>query len=772
MNIPIKKSHLQSSIFAASPKPYGRLGEDMELVQDEEGTRPRCIYSLLVDQAATFPVGHEQSFISNRSFDASEPESAANAMKASLTFAENNSRYAVSAVNASGDFVTGPTKENLPRGQRFIYCIDGNPCFPHRFDHSLFLPNEPESWLVEMSKTPNPILARSEKELEDADRRRRQATSQNGFQKQRRCLWQLPKLLGSHFLGAWLLCIPAQVSHPGLSHDQQSRFLTRALGALRLLRSKQRIVPDEAAYRALMVACGRSKSDRRTELVKLFGLLRSDGIFPSAVTLGQYTRSLAEGYSKRSDDAQDDEMTGIEVSESGSKLGRLSIGTRNKRGPEWEAKLTSMDGHLGPLEQHGRRWRNKHASDRKEGAHERELEEKKKRSHKSWLPVAYSSSFVPISSHSKATKQLSSAKLIAIWSKTRACRNCDYIPLEEEVQAGWDVSNEDVSSGAISCPRCGSLFVPMLGIREFELQEARNGDMDASTTPFTGTADFSSLPPQICPRLSSDQENDIQYVAYKSPAALRCALEQVLEEYGEEILFREKLRDLDPELFFNFWWYCARFSLPLPLSVVNTSDETFDHCVAFASWDQVVSERACFSAARILSPIFDESPEEADHMSDQIDPFEDHPLLGRFNLQGYFSNVWDHDDLSRILVSLVEACDKRDFRPVVECVVQRNRHRRASFAKDSHSGEAIAVELDVYRTILYLAKYQCTTAFHAFFPATIKPCKGYHFWCAIGQPLPIFDRLLRDGAKRVNALRVHDVSDTALGFRCVFGHLI
>ena len=214
MNIPIKKSHLQSSIFAASPKPYGRLGEDMELVQDEEGTRPRCIYSLLVDQAATFPVGHEQSFSSNRSFDASEPESAANAMKASLTFAENNSRYAVSAVNASGDFVTGPTKENLPRGQRFIYCIDGNPCFPHRFDHSLFLPNEPESWLVEMSKTPNPILARSEKELEDADRRRRQATSQNGFQKQRRCLWQLPKLLGSHFLGAWLLCIPAQVSHP------------------------------------------------------------------------------------------------------------------------------------------------------------------------------------------------------------------------------------------------------------------------------------------------------------------------------------------------------------------------------------------------------------------------------------------------------------------------------------------------------------------------------------------------------------------------------
>ena len=38
---------------------------------------------------------------------------------------------------------------------------------------------------------------------------------------------------------------------------------------------------------SLMIACGRTDSDRRQELVKLFGLLRSDGIFPSAVTLGQ-----------------------------------------------------------------------------------------------------------------------------------------------------------------------------------------------------------------------------------------------------------------------------------------------------------------------------------------------------------------------------------------------------------------------------------------------------------------------------------------------------
>ena len=58
-----------------------------------------------------------------------------------------------------------------------------------------------------------------------------------------------------------------------------------------------------------MIACGRASSDRRVEVVKLFGLLRSDGIVPSAVTLGQYTRAIAEGFSKRSSGAPDDKLT-------------------------------------------------------------------------------------------------------------------------------------------------------------------------------------------------------------------------------------------------------------------------------------------------------------------------------------------------------------------------------------------------------------------------------------------------------------------------------
>ena len=106
-------------------------------------------------------------------------------------------------------------------------------------------------------------------------------------------------------------------------------------------------------------------------------------------------------------------------------------------------------------------------------------------------------------------------------------------------------------------------------------------------------------------------------------------------------------------------------------------------------------------------------------------------------------------------------------------------HAAVKFPIQPESSEHFpSVELDVYRTILYLAKYQCTTAFHSFFPATVKPCKGYHFWCAIGTPLPMFDRLIRDAVKRANnggqsvITPSREVSDVALGFRCVFGHLI
>ncbi len=148
-----------------------------------------------------------------------------------------------------------------------------------------------------------------------------------------------------------------------------------------------------------------------------------------------------------------------------------------------------------------------------------------------------------------------------------------------------------------------------------------------------------------------------------------------------------------------------------------------------------------------------------------------------------------------VLVALVKACETRDLLPVVECVLQRNEargstSRRNSFMSLNASFESvgskptddsvrlISLSLDCYRTLLYLARYQCTTAFHAFFPTTTRPCKGYHFWCAQGtSPLPVFDRAFREAAeiyaKRKKLLvPIPDVSSVALGFCSVFGHII
>ena len=624
--------------FHASPNPYGRLGEDVETVPDADGGQPHMVYSLLVDQAAMLPSNHEQlSMVPSRSMDASEAESSVGSI-----------RYSESVVNMSGDIVTAPSRQDLKDGVKYIYCIDGNPCFPHHFKPALFLPKEPESWLVEMSKASDPLLARSEKEVEEANRRRRLATSLRGFQNQRRCLWQLPKLMGSHFLGAWLLCIPAQVSQAHLSHEQQSRYLLRALGALRLMRSKQRIVPDEAAYRALMVACGRARSDRRVELVKLFGLLRSDGIFPSAVTLGQYTRAVAEGYSKRSSGlVQEDDYGGVEVTESASRVGRSSFASPSQKGSvDVDACLSAMDGNLSILETQGRRWRQRSGAERAtdqfgRNAASADAEEKKKRNQqKSWLPVVFSTSLAPGSSEDLETNGLACIRLIALWSRTTSCDSCGYIPLEEEVQAGWDVVGENEVPNAVACPRCGMLFVPRLGYQETTVEESISiGDGgSAPTTNADTVADFGQLPPQMGPSITS--WNGASYVTYLSPASLRIALERYVEDYGEEVLARERMRELDPEVFYNFWWYCSRFSLPLPLPIVITTDRGASSYIAFAGWDRSAAERGCFSAAKSISSLVDSNDYFTDSTGATSDEsfgmFEDLPFLSRFNLQSYW----------------------------------------------------------------------------------------------------------------------------------------
>jgi hypothetical protein len=418
--------------YHSSNVPYGRLGGDVESVYDQETGKSHMLYSLLVDQSAT---ESHLTLRNDRSFDMESRSETENSSGHHVTKSLNSDatdalmRYSDFGINSSGDWVTMPSKQDIPKGACFIYCIDGNPIFPDRLNPDLYAPRQPESWLIEMSTMPTPMLTRSSVEREDSERRRRLATSYRGLHAQRKCLWQLPKLMGSHFLGTWLLCIPGLVSQPHLSYEDQSRYLLRAFGALRTLRMKHKLVPDEAAYRALIVACGRAKHDRRSELVKIFGLLRSDGIFPSAVTLGQYTRALAEGYSKRTVGGADEETGSLTFSD--LEDANTCAGSTRKQTPE--SLLDCLDGNLQSLEDSGRRWRQKLEKDGgNTDSHDRHI----KRQSKAWFPVLLSSSFVPANTQKDVcwgNKLNDNVCLVAMWSRTVACKECAYIPLDEEI---------------------------------------------------------------------------------------------------------------------------------------------------------------------------------------------------------------------------------------------------------------------------------------------------------------------------------------------------
>jgi len=628
---------------------------------------------------------------------------------------------------------------------------------------------------------------------------------------------------------------------------------------------------------SLMIACGRASSDRRVELVKLFGLLRSDGIFPSAVTLGQYTRAIAEGFSKRSTGVPDDKLT-----QSALRLSLTEDSFANLHNEDAGTILNVLDANLSILEDSGRRWRHRQSRDNKAGEYNAEEQQdtgtgqtintagtvsspsarhtlQKARSlHKSWLPASCSTSFAP--THSGQTVNglsIGDFEFVALWSRTTVCESCSYIPLDEEIMGGWDImrnENED-SSCDVSCPRCGAGVTPLLGYQVMTAQEALSSGRGESNRDLTSLslvgatcstgqsndtsctegselgasmphrlsnaentfADYLDLPPQIRPFLGKNLEKDgkCHYVTYLSPSSMRLLLEQYVEEHGEEVLERETLRKLDPRLYYNIWWFSARFSLPLPLMVGSFRESREirpKHLSGFVAWDRSVAEKACEAGAKaiftLLSPTVNAAnasskvPEESRRLYNSI-LSADLPLLSQFNLQSYAQGDWDHADLSKILVTLVEACDKKDFLPVIECVCRCNENRQGGIeilstnapesAMESDVGAlsivssgadqsqsnlfAVPIEFDCYRTLLYLAKYQCTSAFHNFFPATVKACKGYHFWCVQGTPSPSFDRFFRDAVKRLRAKGralppIHDASDIAIGFRCVFGHVM
>ena len=108
-----------------------------------------------------------------------------------------------------------------------------------------------------------------------------------------------------------------------------------------------------------------------------------------------------------------------------------SIRAGSMRKQTLESLLNSLDGNLRLLEDSGRRWRQKMMVEKETESQDRQ----KKRHSKSWFPVVTSSSFVPTnlqSVSSQGSKINDKVCLMAIWSRTVACKECSYIPLDEE----------------------------------------------------------------------------------------------------------------------------------------------------------------------------------------------------------------------------------------------------------------------------------------------------------------------------------------------------
>ena len=85
-------------------------------------------------------------------------------------------------------------------------------------------------------------------------------------------------------------------------------------------------------------------------------------------------------------------------------------------------------------------------------------------------------------------------------------------------------------------------------------------------------------------------------VPYLSPMKLRDGLEEVLSEHRTDAIFqREVLRHRYPELFWNLWWYSARFGLPFPLS--EGPDDLTAQWICVCGWDALSTHRAAAIAA-------------------------------------------------------------------------------------------------------------------------------------------------------------------------------
>jgi len=109
--------------FHSSKVPFGTLEGDDKAKNLGDNTSLR--YNLLIDECAADV------------YDGTELDDLT-VEKSVLTTASEDGFM----VNNSGDLVTAPSCKHLKVGSKYVYCVDGSPCFPQRLDPEMFYPAE------------------------------------------------------------------------------------------------------------------------------------------------------------------------------------------------------------------------------------------------------------------------------------------------------------------------------------------------------------------------------------------------------------------------------------------------------------------------------------------------------------------------------------------------------------------------------------------------------------------------------------------------------
>ena len=159
----------------------------------------------------------------------------------------------------------GPSRAGFVDGQIFSYTQDGILLWPKLLDTTLFdcKAAAPRSTTSHDTANVHLLLVRDMREM-NSDRR--QPLTPKGHSSAvppadgPATLVKQTRRMISDIFGVWYLCLP---DYSARYHDQDQALL-QAYGALVMMRRWMGLTPDETAFRALIVACGRNNSPHRS----------------------------------------------------------------------------------------------------------------------------------------------------------------------------------------------------------------------------------------------------------------------------------------------------------------------------------------------------------------------------------------------------------------------------------------------------------------------------------------------------------------------------